>query len=202
MDSQAKNKLLSLDPTEQQDWILYEGWTCSIEGRHTIKHLTTALQRHLNGKVILNHWATKEQFSTQVALSINGSTGVWLETAIKHALWVVLGTEGLVLWSLGRGLLGVSFLEGEVLQLGFWLVLVLLLAMFGGSALCGAVDRRIQIQKVLQSVDHPYWMTEQDACLHWMPCAQRLQPRQHQVLMHWRKPSCLAEEGMNIHWIQ
>ncbi len=72
MDSHAKNKLLSTVPSIQQDKIPFEGWTCSIEGCRVIKCLTTALHRHFNGKLILNHWAMKACFpSPQVIQTID-----------------------------------------------------------------------------------------------------------------------------------
>ncbi len=71
MDKAAKAKLLSVGPDKQQGSIPYEGWTCAIEGRRSIKHLVTDLRQHLNGKIILNHWATKERFSPQVAKTID-----------------------------------------------------------------------------------------------------------------------------------
>jgi len=71
MDMAAKAKLLSAGPEKQLESIPYEGWTCAIEGRRSIKHLVTDLRQHLNGKIILNHWAMKERFSQKVAKTID-----------------------------------------------------------------------------------------------------------------------------------
>jgi len=82
MDSCTKNKLLSAVASTQQDKIPFEGWTCSIEGRCVVKHLTKALRRHLNGSIILNHWAMKARFSSsQVTQTIDWEAA---ETAMNQ----------------------------------------------------------------------------------------------------------------------
>jgi len=59
MDIQAKGKLQSLGPTQLIHNIPFEQWTCTIKGQRIIKNITTSLQHHLNGTIILNHWATR-----------------------------------------------------------------------------------------------------------------------------------------------
>ncbi len=71
MDALAKNKLLLATAHNQLEKIPFESWTCSIEGRRTIKHLPLALRRHLNGQIILNHWATRTWFSPKIADTID-----------------------------------------------------------------------------------------------------------------------------------
>jgi len=71
MDLLTKYKLLSAELTDSTDKIPFEGWTCMIEGQWVIKHLPTALHQHLNGRILLNHWATKTRFSTQATQEVD-----------------------------------------------------------------------------------------------------------------------------------
>jgi len=71
MDGLAKQKLSQGERTANNDPIPFEGWTCRIEGLRVIKHLPKALRRHLYGKIILNHWATKARFSPQATQAVD-----------------------------------------------------------------------------------------------------------------------------------
>jgi len=71
MDMQAKGKLLSPGSTQLVFSIPFKGWTCTIEGQRIIKNITTSLWQHLNSKIILNHWAMREQFTLQVSKMID-----------------------------------------------------------------------------------------------------------------------------------
>jgi len=90
MDTEAKAKLLSIRPQEGEGRIPFEGWICHIEGRRIVKNLKESLRNHLNGKIILNHWAMKERFSTKIGQTIDWECS---EKAIKglpqaHRQWV------------------------------------------------------------------------------------------------------------------
>jgi len=71
MDSLAKQKLSQAERITMNDQIPFNGWTCRIEGQCIIKHLPKALCCHLNGKIILNHWATKSRFSTKATQAVD-----------------------------------------------------------------------------------------------------------------------------------
>jgi len=82
MDLCAKRKVATTGNHALTDGIPHEGWTCSIEGKRIVKHMTTALRQHLNGAPILNHWSLKQRFSNGLALDID-----WEMTAKAiHAL--------------------------------------------------------------------------------------------------------------------
>jgi len=90
MDTQAKSKLLSPGPTQQLQNIPFKGRTCAIEDWWKIKKPNTGLRQHLNGKIILNHWAMKECFSPQIS-----KTSDWKSAAkamnslsLSHWQWV------------------------------------------------------------------------------------------------------------------
>jgi len=71
MDALAK-ATVSLDgPMEQTVAMPYEGCVCSIEGHRIVKNLTATLWKHLNGPLIMNHWATKQNFHSGVAQDID-----------------------------------------------------------------------------------------------------------------------------------
>jgi len=71
MDGMAKTTVSIDGPSEQIEATPYEGCVCSIEGRRIVKNLTAALCTHLNGPIILNHWANKQQFKTGMDQHIN-----------------------------------------------------------------------------------------------------------------------------------
>jgi len=71
MDLQAKHALLSAEPNDIQDKIPFEGWTCLIGGWHSIKHLTVALCRHLNGKILANQDMNLPASGTNYQLGIS-----------------------------------------------------------------------------------------------------------------------------------
>jgi len=71
MDALAKQKLSQGERITMTDQIPFKGWICRIEGQRVIKHLPKALYRHLNGKIILNHWATKSRFSAKATQAVN-----------------------------------------------------------------------------------------------------------------------------------
>jgi len=62
MDEKAKKKV-SLDKLPDQQYsIPYEGWICLLEGTRITKNLTNTLRTHLNGPILLNHWATSQRY--------------------------------------------------------------------------------------------------------------------------------------------
>jgi len=71
MDMAAKAKLLATRPTEGDHRIPFEGWICVLEGQRLVKNIKESLRNHLNGKIILNHWAMKERFSATTMQAIN-----------------------------------------------------------------------------------------------------------------------------------
>jgi len=71
MDLCAKRKVTSTGSHALTNGIPHEGWTCSIEGKRIVKHLTMALRRHLNGAPILNHWSLKQRFANGSASDID-----------------------------------------------------------------------------------------------------------------------------------
>jgi len=71
MDGVAKNTVSLDGPLEQIEGTLYEGSVCTIEGHRIVKNLTAALQKHLNGLILLNHWANKQRFKTGMDQNIN-----------------------------------------------------------------------------------------------------------------------------------
>jgi len=62
MDGVAKAAVAQDNSLDQTMVILYEGCVCSIKGHQVIKHFTVVLWQHLNGPIILNHWAMKQRF--------------------------------------------------------------------------------------------------------------------------------------------
>jgi len=71
MDLLAKTTLSSVAPRDQRTMTPYAGWVCRIENQRIIKHLPQALHRHLNGKILLNHWATTICFAPQTTQDID-----------------------------------------------------------------------------------------------------------------------------------
>jgi len=71
MDQAAKNKLSTEWLPSSNYMIPFEGWICAIEGRRIVRHTEEVLRTHLNGKIILNHWAMKERFSLKAAQTID-----------------------------------------------------------------------------------------------------------------------------------
>jgi len=63
MDEEAKRKVSTDLPTDQLYHIPHEGWICFIEGKRITKNLTDNLRKHINGPIILNHWATTQRFT-------------------------------------------------------------------------------------------------------------------------------------------
>jgi len=70
MDECAKRKLLESNNPEGRK-IPHEGWVCSIGSNQTIKHLTKALCKQLNGIPLLNHWALKHWFQKGQVAKVN-----------------------------------------------------------------------------------------------------------------------------------
>jgi len=71
MDEEAKKKV-SMDKLPGQQYsILNEGWICFIESVRITKNLTNTLQTHLNGPILLNHWATSQWYKPGVEKMID-----------------------------------------------------------------------------------------------------------------------------------
>jgi len=62
MDKAAKSKVSIDEPPKQPYCIPYKGWICYLEGTHITKNLTETLWKHLNGPILLNHWAATHRY--------------------------------------------------------------------------------------------------------------------------------------------
>jgi len=85
MDACAKQKVLEDNHQGSIYTIPHEGWVCSINGKRVIKHLQTALWTHLNGAMILRHWATKQRFREGQAKDIDWEMAAQATQALPHA---------------------------------------------------------------------------------------------------------------------
>ncbi len=67
MDAWAKQKAQIPHQGPVQYDIPSEGWGCEIQGKRQPKNLLNALQEHINGITIQEHWATKWQYGHRTA---------------------------------------------------------------------------------------------------------------------------------------
>jgi len=74
MDKAAKRKVSTEEPSNQPYSIPYKGWICYLEGTRITKNLTEMLRKHLNGPILLNHWAATHWYSVGTEKQ---SIGTW-----------------------------------------------------------------------------------------------------------------------------